>query len=150
MTQVASLCRFDATLIIFFHRKYKSQPRTPSLFQEMIGFLIHNEDIFVFDSYSNSYASTGGPPLMRKSLTGFPLPRFLAYLRASVGFLRQQSHKHEFHETRFSKSQNACKVGTLCTLLAPCILSESNLHNSNMKIKFNNTLAFSLSFLDFH
>jgi hypothetical protein len=32
---------------------------------------------------------TGGPPLTQKSLTRFPLPRFLAYVRASGGFLRQ-------------------------------------------------------------
>ena len=28
---------------------------------------------------------TGGPPLTRKSLTRFPLPRFLAYVRVSGG-----------------------------------------------------------------
>ena len=33
-------------------------------------------------------AYTGGPPLTRKSLTRFPLPRFLAYVRASGGFSR--------------------------------------------------------------
>ena len=54
----------------------------------MIGFLIHNEAIFVLESYSNSYAST--------------------------------------------------------------ILSEPNLHNSDMKIKFGNTLAFALNVLDFY
>ena len=32
--------------------------------------------------------SLGGPPLTQKSLTGFPLPRFLAYVRARGGFLR--------------------------------------------------------------
>ena len=30
---------------------------------------------------------TVSPPLTQKSLTGFPLPRFLAYVRASGGFL---------------------------------------------------------------
>ena len=30
--------------------------------------------------------NTGGPPLTRKSLTQFPLPRFLAYVCASGGF----------------------------------------------------------------
>ena len=30
-------------------------------------------------------ASTGGPPLTRKSLIRFPLPRFLAYVRVSGG-----------------------------------------------------------------
>ena len=30
-------------------------------------------------------AYTGGPPLTRKSLTRFPLPRFLAYVRVSGG-----------------------------------------------------------------
>ena len=29
--------------------------------------------------------TTGGPPLTRKSLTLFPLPRFLAYVRVSGG-----------------------------------------------------------------
>jgi len=29
--------------------------------------------------------NTGGPPLTRKSVTRFPLPRFLAYVRASRG-----------------------------------------------------------------
>ena len=29
--------------------------------------------------------STGGPPLTQKSLTRFPLTRFLAYVRVSVG-----------------------------------------------------------------
>ena len=29
--------------------------------------------------------STGGPPLTRKSLTQFPLPRFLAYVHVSGG-----------------------------------------------------------------
>ena len=28
---------------------------------------------------------TGGPPLTQKSLTRFPLPRFLAYVRLSGG-----------------------------------------------------------------
>ena len=32
--------------------------------------------------------TTGGPPLTRKSLTQFPLPWFLAYVRASGGFYR--------------------------------------------------------------
>ena len=31
----------------------------------------------------------GGPPLTRKSLTQFPLPRFLAYVHASGGLLRK-------------------------------------------------------------
>ena len=29
--------------------------------------------------------NTGGPPLTRKSLTRFPLPQFLAYVRVSGG-----------------------------------------------------------------
>ena len=32
--------------------------------------------------------STGGPPLTQKSLPQCPLPLFLAYVRASGGFLR--------------------------------------------------------------
>ena len=32
------------------------------------------------------HTSTGGPPLTRKSLRGFPLPRFLVYVRVSWGF----------------------------------------------------------------
>ena len=32
------------------------------------------------------YSGTGGPPLTRKSLTMFPLPQLLAYVRASGGF----------------------------------------------------------------
>ena len=31
-------------------------------------------------------SSTGGPPLTQKPLTRFPLPRFLAYVRASGDF----------------------------------------------------------------
>ena len=33
----------------------------------------------------NTY--TGGPPLTRKSLTWFPLPRFLAYSRVHISYV---------------------------------------------------------------
>ena len=36
----------------------------------------------------SSCKHTGGPLLTRKSLTLFPIPRFLVYVRASGGFLR--------------------------------------------------------------
>ena len=38
------------------------------------------------DFFTSIIRITGGPPLTRKSLTRFPLPRFLAYVRASGGF----------------------------------------------------------------
>ena len=38
--------------------------------------------------FPNVATTTGGPPLTQKSLTRFPLPWFLAYVRASVGFSR--------------------------------------------------------------
>ena len=34
------------------------------------------------------FMDTKGPPLTQKPLTRFPLPRFLAYVRASGGFSR--------------------------------------------------------------
>ena len=37
-------------------------------------------------TFKNEQAGTGGLPLTRKSLTRFPLPRFLAYVRASGEF----------------------------------------------------------------
>ena len=40
-----------------------------------------------YKQYSNKW-NTGGPPLTQKSLTRFPLPWFLAYVRASRGFSR--------------------------------------------------------------
>ena len=68
-----------------------------------------------------SCQSTGGPPLTQKSLTQFPLPRFLAYVRASGGFLCFRGFTtvpltRISCNTVFSKSQNAHKVGTLCNL----------------------------------
>ena len=72
-----------------------------------------------------SYGVTGlsfhyrGPPLTRKSLTLFPLPRFLAYVRASGGFSITVGDLSTVPLTRilcnmvFSKSQNARKAGTL-------------------------------------
>ena len=64
---------------------------------------------------------TGGPPLTRKSLTRFPLTRFLAYLRVSGGISISGDHStvpltQISCNTVFSKSQNARKVGTLCTV----------------------------------
>ena len=37
---------------------------------------------------TNYKTSIGGPPLTRKSLKRFHIPRFWAYVRASEGFLR--------------------------------------------------------------
>ena len=48
----------------------------------VVHFLFYREtsrDIFT------SMQSTGGPPLTRKSVTRFPLPRFLAYVHVSGG-----------------------------------------------------------------
>ena len=39
------------------------------------------------DRAIGSDLDTGGPPLTQKSLTWFPLPWFLAYVRANGGFL---------------------------------------------------------------
>jgi len=39
-----------------------------------------------FISFFGGILSTGGPPLTRKSLTRFPLPRFLAYVRVNGNF----------------------------------------------------------------
>ena len=60
-------------------------------------------------------ASTGGPPLTRKSLTRFPLTRFLAYVRVSGGISVIRGPQYSPTNTNFM-SQNARKAGTLCTL----------------------------------
>ena len=54
-------------------------------------------------TYHLDIQDTGGPPLTRKSLTRFPLPRFLAYVLVSVG-PPTVPHLHEFHVTRFFQS----------------------------------------------
>ena len=58
---------------------------------------------------------TEGPPLTRKSLTRFPLPRFFAYVRVSGGISVSRGPP-TVPLTRIScnKSQNARKAGTLC------------------------------------
>ena len=58
-------------------------------------FLNYKEDRKIFNfkrllitcqlSKHKQLGSTGGPPLTRKSLTRFPIPRFLAYVRVSGG-----------------------------------------------------------------
>ena len=44
--------------------------------------------VLVIFVLTKKIATYRGPPLTRKSLTWFPLPRFLTYIRASGGFLR--------------------------------------------------------------
>ena len=63
--------------------------------------------------------NTGGPPLTRKSLTLFPLPRFLAYVRVSGELALVGDHStvpltRVSCNTVFSKSQKTRKAGTLC------------------------------------
>ena len=60
--------------------------------------------------------STGGPPLTQKSLTRFPLTRFLAYVRVSGGISVSRGPQYSPTNTVFSKSQNARKAGTLCSI----------------------------------
>ena len=45
--------------------------------------------------------STGGPPLTRKSLTRFPLPRFLAYVRVSGGISASRGPQYSPTNTNF-------------------------------------------------
>ena len=44
---------------------------------------------------------TGGPPLTRKSLTRFPLPRFLAYVRVSGGISVSRGPQYSPTNTNF-------------------------------------------------
>ena len=64
------------------------------------------------------FLNTGGPPLTRKSLTRFPLSRFLAYVCVSgvtlVGDHSTVPPTRFSCNTVYSMSQNACKAGTLC------------------------------------
>ena len=69
--------------------------------RELVEYIINKFILVEFN-----LCTTGGPPLKQKSLTRFPLPQFLAYVRASGRC-----------NTVFSKSQNAHKAGTLCTQL---------------------------------
>ena len=46
-------------------------------------------------------STTGGLPLKRKSLTRFPLPRFLAYVRASGGFSVSRGPQYSPTNTNF-------------------------------------------------
>ena len=46
-------------------------------------------------------AITGGPPLTRKSLTRFPLPRFLAYVRVSGGISVSRGPQYSPTNTNF-------------------------------------------------
>ena len=67
-----------------------------------------------------SAETTGGPPLIRKSLTQYPLTRFLAYVRVSGGISVSRGPQYSpltpvSCNTVFSKSQNARKARTLCT-----------------------------------
>ena len=79
------------------------------------------------------FVNTGGPPLTRKSLTRFPLPRFFAYVRVSGGISISRGPLTQISCDRvFSKSQNAPKVGTLCT------------HNTFSKLY---TIIFSINFV---
>ena len=76
---------------------------------------------------------TGSPPLTRKSLTRFPLTQFLAYVRVSGGISVSRGPLTQISCDRvFSKSQNAPKVGTLCT------------HNTFSKLY---TIIFSINFV---
>ena len=65
------------------------------------------------------YSGPVGLPLTWFSLTRIPLPRFLAYVRASGGFSHQQGTPtvQISCTTVFSKSQNARTAGTLCILV---------------------------------
>ena len=49
------------------------------------GGLISESILILSHSQNISQITTGGPPLTRKSLTRFPLPRFLAYVCVSGG-----------------------------------------------------------------
>ena len=52
-----------------------------------------------FDSYLVTI--TGGPPLTRKSLTRFPLPRILAYVRVSGGISVSRGPQYSPTNTNF-------------------------------------------------
>ena len=65
---------------------------------------------FIIFKKSLKKTITGGPLLTRKSLTQFPLPRFF---RVSRGLTTVPLTRISCN-TVFSKSQNACKAGTLC------------------------------------
>ena len=90
---------------------------------------------------------TGGPPLTQKSLTRFPLPQFLAYVRVSGGISVSRGPQYSptntnFMYTVFFKSENACKAGTLCTC---CLQPSNSLIVSSGYIRFeirNNKLSY--------
>ena len=56
-----------------------------------------------FECYDDmpEYSLTGGPPLTRKSLTRFPLTRFLAYVRVSEGISVSRGPQYSPTNTSF-------------------------------------------------
>ena len=67
--------------------------------------------IFSYTNWTKNYRSilqasiliqcTGGPPLTRKSLKRFPLPRFLAYVRVSGGISVSRGPQYSPTNTNF-------------------------------------------------
>ena len=51
--------------------------------------------------FATNDSITGGPPLTQKSLTRFPLPRFLAYVRASGGISVSRGPQYSRTNTKF-------------------------------------------------
>ena len=63
-----------------------SQPKIPVSPGCPHAYLAHVYLVFGSCLFDIWLMPTGGPPRTQKSLTQFPLPRFLAYVRASGGF----------------------------------------------------------------
>ena len=102
LPHIVCLRRNQAGKIVKIMQQAKRQQYFDEFFVEQArGNILVQWDISSFTINPTIYNIIQGPPLTRKSLTRFPLPRFLAYVRVSGGISVSRGPQYSPTNTNF-------------------------------------------------